>query len=79
MQQLFIHLIYQQNLIWLVFNKVDKDVDKLKTLLVNLSKLSNVVENDFVKETVYDKFVKKVNVIQTINTSDSVKKADYNT
>ena len=31
------------------------------------------------KRLVYDKLVKKVNVIQTINTSDLVKKADYDT
>ena len=56
-------------------NEVDKlDVDKLTTVPVDLSKLSNVVKNDFVKKTVYDKLVAKVNNIDTL-----VKKTDYNT
>ena len=38
--------------------EVDKiDVDKLKTVSVNLSKLSNVVNNEVVKKTVHDKLV----------------------
>ena len=42
--------------------EVDKiDVDKSKTVPVDLSKLSNVVKNDVVKKTVYDKLVAKVN------------------
>ena len=42
--------------------EVDKiDVDKLKTLSVDLSKLSNVVKNDVAKKTVFDKLVTKVN------------------
>ena len=42
--------------------EVDKiDVDKLKAVPVDLSKLSNVVKNDVVKKTVYDKLVTKVN------------------
>ena len=56
---------------------VDKlDIDKLKTTLVDLSKISNVVKNDVVKEAEYDELVKKVN---PIDTSDLIKKADYNT
>ena len=48
--------------------KVDKlDIDKLATVPVDLSKLSNVVENDVVKKTVYDKLVAKVNKIDTSN------------
>ena len=44
--------------------EVDKiDVDKLKTVPVDLSKLSNVVEN-VVKKTMYDKLVTKVNNIE---------------
>ena len=39
------------------------DVEKLKTVPVDLSKLSNVVNNDVVKKTVYDKLVTKVNNI----------------
>ena len=34
-------------------NKID--VDKLKTVLIELSKLSNVVNNDVVKKTAYEK------------------------
>ena len=36
------------------------DTDKLKTVPLHLSKLSNVVENDVVGKTVYDKLVSKV-------------------
>ena len=58
-------------------SEVDKlDVDKLTTVPVDLSKLSNVVKNNVVKKTVYDKLVAKVN---NINTSGLVKKTDYNT
>ena len=36
--------------------EVDKlDIDKLLPVPVDLSKLSNVVKNEFVKKTVYDK------------------------
>ena len=51
------------------------DIDKLATVPVDLSKLSNVVRNDVVKKTVCDKLVAKVN---NIDTSRLVKKADYN-
>ena len=38
--------------------EVDKiDVDKLKTVPADLSKLSNLVNNEVVKKTVYDKLV----------------------
>ena len=44
--------------------KVDElDIGKLETTLFDLSNLSNVVKNDVVKKTVYDKLVKKVNAI----------------
>ena len=57
--------------------EIDKlDIDKLGTVPVDLSKLSNVVKNDVVKKTVYDEFVAKVN---NIDTSGLVKKTDYNT
>ena len=57
--------------------EVDKlDIDKLATVPVDLSKLSNVVKNDVVKKTVYDKLVAKVD---NIDTSGLVKKTDYNT
>ena len=47
--------------------EVDKIVvGKLKTVPVDLSKLSNVVKNEVVKKTVYDKLVAKVNNIDTI-------------
>ena len=46
--------------------EVDKiDVDKLKTVPVDLAKLSNVVKSDVVKKTEYDKLVSKVNGIDT--------------
>ena len=52
--------------------EVDKlDIGKLATVPVDLSKLSNVVKNDVVRKTVYDKLVAKVN---NVDTSDLVKK-----
>ena len=51
--------------------EVDKlDIDKLAPVTVDLSKLSDVVKNDAVQKTVYDKLVAKVDNINTINTSD---------
>ena len=56
--------------------EVDKlDVDKLVPIPVDLSKLSDVVKNDVVKKTVYNKLVAKVD---NIDTSDFVLKAKYN-
>ena len=56
--------------------EVDKlDIDKLAPVPVDLSKLSDVVKNDVVKKTVYDKLVAKVN---NIDTSDFVLKTKYN-
>ena len=47
-------------------NLVDKlDIDKLVPVPVDLSKQSDVVKNDVVKKTVYDKLVAKVNNIDT--------------
>ena len=44
--------------------EIDKlDIDKLATVPVDLSKLSNVVKNNVVKKTVYDKLVAKVDNI----------------
>ena len=44
--------------------KVDKlDTDKLKTVPVDLSELSNVVKNEVVKKTEYNKSVNKGNNI----------------
>ena len=43
---------------------VDKlDIDKLIPVPANLSKLSNLVKNDVVKKTLYDKLITKVNKI----------------
>ena len=57
--------------------EVDKlDIDKLVPIPVDLSKLSDVVKNDVLKKTVYDKLVAKVN---SIDTSDFVLKAKYQT
>ena len=48
--------------------EVDKlDADKLKTVPIDLAKLSNVVKNDVVKKTEYKKFVTKVNGVDTTN------------
>ena len=58
-------------------SEVDKlDIDKLVPVPVDLSKLSNVVKNDVVKKTVYDKLVAKVN---SIDTSAFVLKIKYDT
>ena len=58
-------------------SEVDKlDVDKLKPVPTDLSKLSNVVKSGVVKKTDYNKLVIKVN---DIDTSGFVKKTDYNT
>ena len=44
--------------------EVDKiDADKLKTVPADLAKLSNVVKNDVIEKTEYDKLVAKVNGI----------------
>ena len=57
--------------------EVDKlDLGKLAPVPVDLSKLSNVVKNDVVKKTVYDKLIGKVN---NIDTSDFALKTKYNT
>ena len=46
--------------------EVDKlDIDKLVPVPVDLSKVSDVVKNDVVKKTPYDKLVAKVNSIDT--------------
>ena len=52
------------------------DVGKLKTVPVDLSKLSNVVNNDVAKKTVYDKLVAKVS---NIDTSRFLLKTRYDT
>ena len=57
--------------------KVDKlDIDKLKPVPTDLSKLSNVVKNDVVKKADYNKLVTKVG---NIDTSGFVLKTKYHT
>ena len=61
--------------------KVDKlYIDKLVPVLVDLSKLINVVKTDVVKKAVYDKLVSKVNNIDTsefvLKTKDQTDKAE---
>ena len=61
-------------------SKKDKlDVDKLVPIPIDLSKLSDVVKSDVVKKTEYNELDKKINNIDTIDISNSVKKTDYNT
>ena len=58
-------------------SEVDKlDIDKLKPVLTDSSKLNNVVKNDVVKKADYSKLVTKVD---NIDTSVFVKKTYYNT
>ena len=61
--------------------EVDKiDVGRLKTVLVELSKLSNLVDNDVVEKTMHDKLIAKVNNINTsrfvLKTKDNTDKSD---
>ena len=57
--------------------EVDKlDIDKLAPIPVDLSKLSDVVKNDVVKKTEYDKLVTKVD---NIDTTGFVLKTKYDT
>ena len=41
------------------------DIDELATVSVDLSKLSDLIKNGVVKKSIYDKFVTKVNSIDT--------------
>ena len=60
-------------------SKVDKlDIAKLENTSIDLSKLSDAVKNEVVKQTEYNELVKKSNFIQTTDTSNLVKKADCN-
>ena len=55
--------------------EVDKlDIDRLVPVPVDLSKLNNVVKNELVKKTVYDKLAAKVN---NIDTSGFILKTKY--
>ena len=62
-----IQLLYNQKMI------------KSETTPVVLSRKSEVVKNEVVKKTAYDELVNKGNSIQTIDTINLNKKADYNT
>ena len=46
------------------------DTNKVKIVLADLYKLSNIVENNAVKKSVYDELVKKVKAVQSNNTSN---------
>ena len=57
--------------------EVDKlDIEKLVSVPADLSKLSDVLKNDVVKKTVYDKLTAKVN---NIDTNDFFLKTKYQT
>ena len=61
-------------------SKVGKlDNGKLETTGLDLSKLSDVVKNEFVKNTEYKEFVKKINNVTTTDNSNLAKETDYNT
>ena len=51
------------------------DIGKLQTVPVDLSKLPNVLKNDVIKKTKYNKLVNKVN---NIDTSEFILKTKYN-
>ena len=60
-------------------NKVDKlDMDKLKPIPPDLSKLSDVGKNDVVKKTDYNTKITEIED-KIPDTSGLVKKTDYNT
>ena len=63
-----------QNIITRIVDKLD--IDKLVPLPIVLSKLSDVVKNDVVKKTAYDKLVAKGN---SIDTSSFVLNIKYDT
>ena len=66
----------QTNLADLKTEVDELDIDKLVPIPTDLGKLSNVVKNDVVTKTVYDKLVHKAN---NIDTSDFLLKTKYNT
>ena len=55
------------------------DVDKLKTAPADISKLSNIVNNDVFKDTVYNQLARKANVIDATipKTTGLVTKTQY--
>ena len=62
MQQVFIHhlLLQKTELAFLKFNLDKLDIDKLAAVPVDLSKLSNVVENNVVQKDVYNAKIKNI-------------------
>ena len=61
-------------------SKIDKlDFRELETTPVDLSKLSDVIKNGVVKKTEYNELVRKFNNINTTDTSNLVKKTNFNT
>ena len=66
----------KKNLVSLKTEVIKLDIDKLVPFPVNLNKLSDVVKNDVVKKTEYDKLAIKVN---SIDTSGFVLKTRYDT
>ena len=54
-------------------NLASLKTDKLKTVPVDLAKLSNVVKNDVIKKTEYNKLVTKVDNIDTTNFVEKTK------
>ena len=65
----------KSNLVKLRAHIYKNGADKLKPVTADLSKSNNVVNNDVVKKTVYDKLVAKAN---NIGTSGFVLKTKYN-
>ena len=57
----------KSNLASLKTEVVKIDADKLRTVPVDLAKISNVVKNDVIKKTEYNKLVTKVDNIDTTN------------
>ena len=71
------HMLINQKLLksQLVKYEVDElDIDKLKSVPIDLGEPSNEVKNDAVKKNVYNEFVAKVNTIDYIDTTKLVKK-----
>ena len=56
-------------------SKIDKlDIGRLETTPVDLSKLNDVLKDNVVTKSGYDKLVKEVNAIQAVNAGNLVKK-----
>ena len=56
----------------------DLYIGKLEPILVDLSNLSDVVKDEVVKKTEYNELIKKVNNINTTDTSNLILKTDHN-